>query len=289
MAEGHFVEVVFELRREVVVHVLREMLGQKAVDDAADVGRDESFAIHLDILAVLQRCDDARIRRWTADAVLLECLDEACFREARRWLREVLFRPQFVELDRVALGDLGQQAIAVVILGIVLALLVDGHEAGLDEYRAVRAQAVPGIFGTCRHLDGHGVEHSRHHLAGHRALPDQRVQLVLVVVERAPDLIRDMPDGCRTDGFVGLLCVLRLVLECAHVVRNVFLAVAIRDDIPNLGDGGLGERDRVGAHVGDKADLAFAGQLDAFVQLLRDTHRALCIKTELARCFLLQR
>jgi hypothetical protein len=49
-----------------------------------------------------------------------------------------------------------------------------------------------------------------------------------------------------------------------------------------------GQRDRVGAHVGDQADAALA-DVDAFIELLRDAHGALRRKTELARGFLLQR
>ena len=54
-------QLVFEPGREVVIDVLREMIREEAVDDAADVGRDEALAVHLDVFAVLERCDDARI------------------------------------------------------------------------------------------------------------------------------------------------------------------------------------------------------------------------------------
>ena len=173
MAEGDLVKVVFKPGGEVVVHVLREVLGQEAVDDAANVGRDEAFAVHLDVLAVLERRDDARVRRWPTDAVLLERLDEACLRKARRRLGEVLFGTQLVEPDRVALDNLRQQTIPVVVLGVVFAFLVDGHEPGLDQHRAVGAQTMSGLFRSRGHLDGYSVEHGRHHLAGHRAFPDQ--------------------------------------------------------------------------------------------------------------------
>ena len=48
------------------------------------------------------------------------------------------------------------------------------------------------------------------------------------------------------------------------------------------------QRHRVGTHVGDQADAAFA-DVDAFVQLLRQAHGALGVEAELARGFLLQR
>ena len=46
--------------------------------------------------------------------------------------------------------------------------------------------------------------------------------------------------------------------------------------------------DRVGAHVGDQADIALAN-VDALVELLRQAHRALGGEAELARGLLLQR
>ena len=45
---------------------------------------------------------------------------------------------------------------------------------------------------------------------------------------------------------------------------------------------------RIGTHISDKADRALLAQLDAFVQLLRDLHRAARLVVELARGLLLE-
>ena len=50
----------------------------------------------------------------------------------------------------------------------------------------------------------------------------------------------------------------------------------------------VGNAGRVGSHIGNQANMTLAGHFDAFVQLLRDLHRPLGIKSELARGFLLQ-
>ena len=50
----------------------------------------------------------------------------------------------------------------------------------------------------------------------------------------------------------------------------------------------VGQRHRVGTHVGDEADGAFA-EIHAFIELLRQAHGALRGEAELARGFLLQR
>ena len=174
VSKRNLIEVVFKLGSEVVIDILGEMVRQKPVNDAADVGRVESFALDLDVLAILQRHDNACIGRRSADAVLFERFNKARFGESRRWLREMLFGPQHIKADRVTFLNVGQQAITIIVLvAVVLTFLIDGHETRLDKDRAVRPQAVAIFFGACCKLDCHGVEYGRYHLASHRALPDQ--------------------------------------------------------------------------------------------------------------------
>ena len=45
LAAGDFVQLVFEFGREVVIHVLAEMLGEEFVDDVAGVGWCEAFLV----------------------------------------------------------------------------------------------------------------------------------------------------------------------------------------------------------------------------------------------------
>src|SRR5207248_2805135 len=68
LAARHRVQLVLHRRGEAVLHVAMEVMGEEAVDDLADVGRHEAPAIHVDVFAVLQRGDDARIGRRPADA-----------------------------------------------------------------------------------------------------------------------------------------------------------------------------------------------------------------------------
>ena len=114
LAARHGVERVFHARRELVVDVLREELRQEAVDDAADVGRDESPVLHLDVLAIAQRRDDRGVGRRPADAELLERFDERRFGVARRRLREVLRALHVLQAQPVALGDGRQDAVLLV-------------------------------------------------------------------------------------------------------------------------------------------------------------------------------
>ena len=75
---------------------------------------------------------------------------------------------------------------------VVAAFLVDGDVAGLHQRGAVGAQqcgARRPVAAPAMHVDGDGVEHGVRHLAGDGALPDQRVELELVGVDLAFDLL----------------------------------------------------------------------------------------------------
>ena len=85
----------------------------------------------------------------------------------------MLLGAQLIELDGVAFLYFRQQAIALVIFGIVFTFLVDRHKTRLDQHRAIGAHAVTCIGRSCRHFDGDRIKYSRHHLARHGALPDE--------------------------------------------------------------------------------------------------------------------
>ena len=128
------IELVLQLGGEVVVDVLGEVVGEELVHHPPHVGGDETALVHLHILARLQGGDDAGIGRGAADAELLQRLDQARLGEARRWLGEVLLGADGDELHLLPLQQLGQQFVVVVLLlGIVHTLLVDRHEAGMDD------------------------------------------------------------------------------------------------------------------------------------------------------------
>ncbi len=58
---------------------------------------------------------------------------------------------------------------------------------------------------------------------------------------------------------MGFLRVLGLRLELTWGVRHVLAAIAFGDDLADLLHGGPGQRDRIGAHIRDQADVALAG------------------------------
>ena len=60
------------------------------------------------------------------------------------------------------------------------------------------------------------------------------------------------------------------------------------DELAHFGDGVVRDARRIGTHVGDETDRAFAAQFHAFIELLRQHHGALHAEAQLARRFLLQ-
>ena len=266
-----------------------EVLGEEAMDDLADVGRHEALAVHLDVLAVLQRRDDGRVGRGPADAVLLERLDERGLRIARRRLGEVLLGGEGGEAHSIADLHRRQHVIGIVGLHVVGAFLVHRDVARLHERRAVGAEQMSLLpIGSGERVHGDRVEQRVTHLRGDRALPDERIEAVQVLLDLALDVGGRDGGGGRADGLVGLLCILRLGLVDARFLGDLGRAVEPRGHRADLVHRFRRERHRVGAHVGDETDAALADVL-SLVELLRETHGAAGVEAELAGRLLLER
>jgi hypothetical protein len=152
--------------------------------------------------------------------------------------------------------------------------------------RSLRARGL-GTAGAGEELHRHGIEDRRRHLAGHGALPDERVEAELIAFQFLLDVRRHDAGVCRPDSLVGFLSVLGLGAVDSRFFGQSFPAVELHDDLADLPDGFLREVNRVGAHVRDESDRAFA-DVHAFVQLLRHPHGLLRAEAELAGGFLLQ-
>jgi hypothetical protein len=136
-------------------------------------------------------------------------------------------------------------------------------------------------FPAGRHVDAHLVEAGRLHLAGQRPLPDQLVEPRLLRLELTTKRLRRPGEAGGANRLVRLLRPSRASSVRLGPARNEIGTVALGDQLTSLGHGRGGHRDRVGAHVGDEADLSL-GQADTFVQALRHAHRAPRAEAELA-------
>ena len=291
LAARHRVELILHRRGEAVLHVAVEVMGEEAVDDLADVGRHEAPAVHLHVLAVLQRGDDGGVGRGPADAVLLQRLDQRGLGVARRRLGEMLLR----------------RAAAVSATRIALAASAAARGRRRPPWRRPRP---PGR----RRCSPASPASSRWRAAGGARGPSGPASMSTATVSNTacaiceatarfqisaysryrsssilPSMSRRRDGGRgRTDGLVRLLGVLRLGLVDARLLGHLVRAVEPRGDLADLLHRLGRQRHRVGTHVGDEADAALA-DVDALVELLREAHGAPRVEAELARGLLLQR
>ncbi len=165
LATRHCIQLVFHVGREAVLHIAVEVIGEKAIDDLADVGRDEAAVVHFRVFPVLQCGNDRRVSGRAADAVLFQCLHQRGFRKTRRRLSEMLFAAQRQQSHEVALVHRRQNMVRVVGLRVVGAFLVHRDVARLDERRAVGAQDMTlRAIGPCQHVDRNSIENRVAHL-----------------------------------------------------------------------------------------------------------------------------
>ncbi len=284
VAVRDLVELLLEVGREIVLDVALEEALEESGDQPALVLGDELLLLEPDIAAVAQHRKRRGVGGGTADAELLHLLDQRRLGVARRRLGEVLLDGDPVLGQPIADIHRRQAAVVVFLVAaprfrhVVAAFLVDGEEA-------VEALDLPG--GAQAHLlrrragvdvDRRPLELGRGHLAGDGALPDHLVETGLLRLE--PDRGRMTRDVGRPDRLVRLLGVLGLRLVAARALRQVAVAVILRDHPADRRERLGRDVDAVGPHVGDVAVL---------VEPLRDLHGAGGGEAELPRRLLLQR
>ena len=185
--------------------------------------------------------------------------------------------------QRLIHGQRRQLERLIILIFIVANGVIQHHKAG--EFNGVSAGAEKILSGSDVH--GNGVQLGIFHLAGHKAFPNQLIELKLVIGELTLDRIRRKRRVGRTN---GLMRVLRTGLGLIHVRR---LGAVLRAEfIPDQCTCGclrlLGDAQRVGTHIGNQTVRGALAEADALVQLLRDHHCALRLEAEPAVGLLLK-
>ena len=264
----HIVQLFLHAGGELHVHNIGEALAHQVVDHLPQRGDAQVFALLDDVLAVQNGGHGGGVGGGTADAVFLHGADEGGIGVPRGRLGEMLGRCKALQHHGLALGQLRQRGLLLLLL-IVAALLVHGGVAGELQVAGGAAEAV----GARADLHADAVVDGIGHLAGQEAAPDQAVQPVLLAGEVALHLLRRQGRIGGTDGLVGVLRS-GLGLIDAGGRGVIALAVAGADDISGLGLSLRRDAEGVGTHVGDEAHGALAGNIHALVQLLGDGHGA---------------
>src|SRR5271157_1228660 len=94
----------------------------------------------------------------------------------------------------------------------------------------------------------------------------------MIVVEMTGDIAGPTGEVGRADRLVRLLRILRWALIDPRFTRHIARAELAVDQLAGGGDRLGGDRDAVGAHIGNEADR-IAIEIDALVKMLRDPHR----------------
>src|SRR6266849_5625355 len=285
-AVGDLVELVLEIGGEGVLDIALEEALEEGGHDAAAILGDEALLVDPHIFSVLQHLDDRGIGGRAADAELLELLHQARLAVARRRLGEVLLRVDGAAAERLTFLDRRQAPVLLVPFDVVLVLAVEREEAVELDGRAGGAELQ--LLVRRGDVNRDLVDDGRRHLARHGTLPDELVELALVGLEIAGDLLGAAEHVGRPDRLMRLLRVLRLGLVDARLVRPVGFAVLLLDEAARRRDRLARHGDAIGPHIGDETDR-FAGDVDALIEALGRTHRPAGAEAELARGLLLQR
>src|SRR5204862_7254285 len=122
-AAGDIVQLLFQLGGIIEIHIALEKALEERRYQAPALFRNEAVLFQPDIFAVLQRLERRGIGRRSADAELLQPLDETCLGKARRWLGEVLRRLD-PGLDRRVARTKGGHPAAILVLAFVASFFV---------------------------------------------------------------------------------------------------------------------------------------------------------------------
>ena len=280
----HLVELPLDLSR---VANFDKLIAETPLEEAGHCLADrcglEAAVLLGHVAAVLDHVDDAGVGGGTADPLLLHLFDERGFGEPRRRRLKLLPRLDVEGRKHRPLGEVREHLVAV-----VPRRAADPIETVEPQHAAVGLEDGARVAVAPLHADARRIPFGVGRLAGHEALPDQPVELELLVTERGGDAV-GLPGGVgRPDRLVGLLGALvgarihpRLL---GHVGRSMPLLEVAAGHVDRLAREVRG----VGSHVGDQAHAAFVGQVDALVELLGDPHRAVSRHAEAARGGLLQ-
>ena len=284
------VKTAFHIGSELVIHIPRELRFQQFDHGKREPRRNQRTTALIHVPAIDNRGNNARIRGRAADFLLFQRFHERRFGVTRRRLSFVSVGTNRHRSERIARIHRRQRHIVIRLLirfdgfaglrslfnasssiallrfgGRAAALTGRLHKAGeLDDSAGSLEYGFPIRFGRCRQSHGRRGTGCVCHLAGKRALPDQRVQLELISRHFACDFRRVAEFRTRRpNAFVGFLRTRGFCGILFRRIRQIVFAEMLDDRFTRSCDRFLRQRHRIGTHVGNIA---------VFIQSLRRTH-----------------
>ena len=276
------IQLLLHMGGELHVDDVLEPVHHQARHHLAERRGPEAFFLFHHVVAVLDGRDDAGIGGGPAHALFLHGPHQRGLGIAGGRRGEMLLRANGLELQRLSLSEVRQGRLDFLLL-VVLSLFVEGGEAGKFEALVVGPEHILPALG----LDGHVVVEGAGHLRGGEAVPDQLIEPELVLVEVGPYPLRVQLDITGPNGLVGILRG-GLGLVAVGLAVVILAAPAAQDIVLGRRQRLFGDSLGVGTHIGDEAHGAHAGNLHAFIELLRQRHGALGRHAQLPGRLLLQ-
>ena len=142
ITRGNRVQGIFHGGRELVVHEVREVRGEKIDYGEGLEGRDQGLALLPDVTASVDGLHHRGIGRRTTNTEVFELLNQRGFAEAIRWLGVVALGVGQRNGGRRTFGEWRQEALLVgqLTLGIVTTFDVGPPETGELDAQTVGAQ-----------------------------------------------------------------------------------------------------------------------------------------------------
>src|SRR6266567_3888526 len=272
-----FVQLFFEPGGKRDVEDVFETLDQQRAHALTEHGGGKTPLVFCHVFALEERGNDGGVRRGPPNAVFFELFHQRGIVEPRRRFGKMLVWANLVQAESLPFRNLRKRAaFTFVIFLFVIAVgdrrgqLVNAQVAVEFLYRAGSAKRV--ISGG--NVDSRLIENRREHLRCHKPLPDRLVEFEKVFVEVLANVFRRAHGVRGTHRFVGLLRVL-LRFVVIGFLRQIVRTKALGDQFANLNERVVRNMHGIGAHVSDQRHRALIAQFHAFVELLRQRHRAL--------------
>ncbi len=245
--------------------------------------RAQIFALLDDVVMGRNSRYGRRVCGRAAYALFLHRADKRGLGIAGGRLRKLLIRQHLHELQLLPLAQARQRIVDLGAL-LVACLLVHCGISGEAQLGIICAEDITRAL----RIDGDVVIYGVCHLAGGKSAPYEAVEPVLLEREI---LFQRLRREIYVGGANGLMRILRagLGFKMPRLIRAVILAVFSLYKAACCSESLVGKTQRVGSHVGDKADAALVRNFHALIELLGDCHCALRRHAEAARGLLLQR
>ena len=222
LAVFHAIQLLLHVGGESQIHNIGEILLHQLGHHLAKRGGLDCLALPLHIFAGEDGADGRGIGGGATDAAFLHSLDQRGLIIPRRRLGEMLVALQLPAVQCIPLPDLRQGLIILILF--VLALHIQRRVA-VKAHR-VAGGLEPVLPGRDHHLAG--ILDGICHQAGHKPLPDQLIQPVLVGRKRTFHLLRRQRRGGRADRLMGVLGI-ALGLVNTGLRRQILLPVGSAD------------------------------------------------------------